>query len=80
VTGSAPSRSAPRRRDLPTSPFRRIEPPPATTDGLAVGGRVTHDHFGLGRIVVLEPEFLHVDFGGTRPVRLRAGSPGWLAL
>ncbi|WP_239111737.1 hypothetical protein [Phycicoccus sonneratiae] len=31
-----------------------------------VGDRVTHDRFGLGRVIVLEPAAVLVDFGAQR--------------
>lgn len=64
------------RRVLPTSPFQRIETSPPTTDGFSVGGRVTHDRFGMGKIVAVDPEFVTIDFGGGTVKQMRAGARG----
>jgi hypothetical protein len=61
---------------LPTSPFRRLETTQPTTDGFVVGGRVTHDRFGVGKIVAVDPEFVTIDFGGGAIRQLRAGARG----
>jgi len=68
------------RRVLATSPFQRLNAPPPTTDGYDVGGRVTHDRFGLGRIVAIDEMFLTVDFGNDQVRQLKAGSQGWQSL
>jgi hypothetical protein len=68
------------RRVLPTSPFQRFDNPPPTTDGYDVGGRVTHDRLGLGRIVGIDELFLTVDFGGGQVRQLKVGSKGWQSL
>jgi hypothetical protein len=71
------SRSAvQQRRVLPTSPFRRIEAPPPSTAGYLVGGRVTHDGLGVGRIVDVDEAFITVDFGDGAVRQLRAGTRG----
>ncbi|WP_441250959.1 hypothetical protein [Kitasatospora sp. McL0602] len=44
--------SAAPRRHLPTSPFRAAAPP--TPKHFAVGDRVSHDEYGLGRIISVE--------------------------
>jgi hypothetical protein len=41
-----------------------------------VGGRVTHDRLGLGRIVDVDSEFITIDFGDGAVRRLRAGARG----
>jgi hypothetical protein len=64
------------RRILPTSPFQRLDTSPPSTDGFVVGGRVTHDRLGLGRIVDVDPEFVTIDFGDGSVRRLRAGARG----
>jgi hypothetical protein len=53
------------RRTLPTSPFTRaVTTPP---EQFAVGDRVTHDKYGLGRIIAVEGESsVIVSFGETR--------------
>ena len=62
------------RRVLPTSPFRRDDTPPPTTDSYHVGERVTHDRLGLGRIVDVDAEFVTIDFGAGAIRQLRAGA------
>jgi hypothetical protein len=54
------------RRHLPGSPFAPPAPaPPAET--FAVDDQVTHDKYGLGRVVSVEDEVaVVVDFGSTR--------------
>ncbi|MBM6402042.1 hypothetical protein JQN70_16705 [Phycicoccus sp. MQZ13P-5] len=46
------------------SPFRAAEVVP--DEVFEVGDRVTHDRFGLGRVIVLEPAAVLVDFGAQR--------------
>ncbi|MFE0374129.1 hypothetical protein ACFW1M_00810 [Streptomyces inhibens] len=59
--------SAPRRH-LSTSPFKAPIAPPAKQFGL--GDRVSHDQYGLGRIVDVEDGIaMLVDFG-SRQVRI----------
>jgi len=63
-----PARAA-TRRFLPTSPFK---PPPAAPppEQFAVADQVTHDVYGLGRVVTVEDDTsLVIDFG-TRRVRI----------
>jgi hypothetical protein len=63
-----------RRRHLPTSPFK---PPPAAPPALefALQDQVTHDKYGLGRVVEVEPgRAVLVDFG-TQRVRLLSPYP-----
>ena len=60
-----PARAA-TRRFLPTSPFKPPpdEPPPEV---FAVQDQVTHDKYGLGRVVSVEAdESLIIDFGARR--------------
>jgi len=53
------------RRHLPTSPFKAPVPPPPKH--FAVGDRVTHDMYGLGRVVGMEEGIAAlVDFGATQ--------------
>jgi hypothetical protein len=56
------------RRYLPTSPFK---PPPAAPppEEFAVQDQVTHDKYGLGRVISVEEDSLVIDFG-TRQVRI----------
>ncbi|MFD7450680.1 hypothetical protein [Kitasatospora sp. NPDC059827] len=55
------------RRPLPTSPFKpRTEAP---RKHFAVGDRVTHDGFGLGRVIAVEGDgdiAVLVDFGSRQ--------------
>jgi hypothetical protein len=63
-----PARAA-TRRYLPTSPFK---PPPAAppAEQFAVQDQVTHDTYGLGRVISVEDDTsLVIDFG-TRRVRI----------
>ncbi|MGP4114297.1 hypothetical protein ACTWP5_25730 [Streptomyces sp. 4N509B] len=56
---------APKRRHLPTSPFKTpVTPPP---EQFAVGDQVTHDMYGLGRVIGIEDDVAAlVDFGSVR--------------
>jgi hypothetical protein len=63
-----PARAATRRL-LPTSPFNTmpVEPP---AEQFAVSDQVTHDKYGLGRVILVEEdEAVVVDFG-SRHVRI----------
>jgi hypothetical protein len=63
------TRSAARRRPLPGSPFN-VPQPVVEVERFAVGDRVAHDAYGLGRVVAVEGEAaVSVDFG-ARLVRL----------
>jgi hypothetical protein len=60
-----PARAA-TRRYLPTSPFRPPAPA-APAEQFAVRDQVTHDKYGLGRVVGVEADAtLLVDFGSCR--------------
>jgi len=63
------SRSA-TRRHLPTSPFKR--PPDPVYDEYAAGELVTHDKYGLGRILAVERQAVVIDFG---PQKMRITEP-----
>ena len=54
------------RRFLPTSPFR--PPPPAPpAEQFAEQDQVTHDKYGLGRVITVEDDAaLVIDFGARR--------------
>jgi hypothetical protein len=62
-----PARAA-TQRFLPTSPFK---PPPAPppAEQFAVQDRVTHDKYGLGRVMIVEDDTLVIDFG-TQQIRI----------
>ena len=62
-----PARAA-TRRFLPTSPFK--PPPTVPPEQFAVQDQVTHDTYGLGRVISLDGDTsLVIDFG-TRKVRI----------
>ena len=64
------TKSAAVRRPLPTSPFAAPVPPPIKV--FAVGDRVSHDQYGLGRTIAVEGDgeiAVLVDFG-SRQVRI----------
>jgi hypothetical protein len=53
------------RRHLPTSPFDA--PPPAPpAEQFAEQDQVTHDRYGLGRVVSVQDDALVIDFGSRR--------------
>jgi predicted 2-oxoglutarate/Fe(II)-dependent dioxygenase YbiX len=62
------SASARNRRHLPTSPFKPPpeDPPPEEYER---GDLVTHDKYGLGRVILVEGDAVVVDFA-TRKVRI----------
>ncbi len=63
-----PARAATRRL-LPTSPFK---PPPAAlpAEQFAVQDQVTHDKYGLGRVMSVEDDTAVVIDFGTHQVRI----------
>jgi hypothetical protein len=60
----------PRRRHLASSPFKP-EPEPVV-EQFACGDLVSHDSFGMGRVVSTEPAAVTVDFGAQT---VRIASP-----
>ncbi|WP_105971522.1 hypothetical protein [Streptomyces geranii] len=59
------TKTAVTKAHLPTSPFKAPVAPPAKR--FAVGDRVTHDVFGLGRVTTVEDGIaVLVDFGGMQ--------------
>ena len=53
------------RRHLPTSPFKITAAPPV--EQFAVQDRVTHDRYGLGRVIAVEEGIaVLVDFGSRQ--------------
>ena len=65
------SRAVPRRY-LPSSPFNNL-PPAAPVKQYAVHDQVTHDRYGLGRVVGVEDDVaVLVDFG---PQQARITTP-----
>jgi len=65
-------RPAETRRILPGSPFNTAPPAVAPADDLAVDDQVTHDRYGLGRVVGIEGDaVVLVDFGsGVRRIAI----------
>lgn len=66
-----PARAA-TRRYLPGSPFNTPPPAPPPVPQFAVQDLVTHDRYGLGRVIGIEEAAVLIDFGTTR---LRIGTP-----
>ena len=66
------SASAPKRRYLPTSPFKPPpEPPPV--EQYALHDMVTHDKYGLGRVILVEGDTgVVIDFA---PMKVRILTP-----
>jgi len=65
------SKSGVPKRRLPTSPFK--DPVATVCDRYAVGDRVIHDTYGLGRVIGIEADIaVLVDFG---PQQERIPSP-----
>jgi hypothetical protein len=79
-TGHVPRRPPPPGRSLPTSPFTRTEYVPPSTDGFAVGDRVTLDSWGMGRVTEVTPDYIVVDFGSAGLRRIPAGTKGFSLL
>jgi DNA helicase-2/ATP-dependent DNA helicase PcrA len=60
---------------LPTSPFNRTESSQRSLPSLEVGDRITHDRFGLGRVVQIDSaEYICVDFGSQAIRRIPLAS------
>ncbi|HXL96314.1 MAG TPA: hypothetical protein VN969_45985 [Streptosporangiaceae bacterium] len=57
------------RRYLPTSPFNSTAPAPPVED-FEVADQVTHDKYGLGRVVSVEDDSALIIGFGTRLVRI----------
>lgn len=63
-----------RRQHLPTSPFKAPAPAPPVRE-FELDDQVTHDTYGLGRVVEIEPgTAVLVDFG-TQKIRIRTPYP-----
>jgi hypothetical protein len=62
-----PARAA-SRRFLPGSPFNAL-PVDVPVEQFAVRDQVTHDKYGLGRVILAEDDTVVVDFG-SRQVRI----------
>lgn len=61
------TRPAPKRRHLATSPFQP-EPEPVI-ETFEVDNRVSHDSYGVGRVIATEAAAVTVDFG-SKTVRI----------
>ena len=53
------------RRFLPGSPFNTVQEDPAV-EQFAVRDQVSHDKYGLGRVILVEDDEVVVDFGSCR--------------
>ncbi|MER6998422.1 hypothetical protein [Streptomyces sp. NPDC000410] len=61
------TKSAGSRRHLPTSPFNRPTPDSLPIEQFDVGDRVSHDQFGLGRVIAVEGDnAVLIDFAGQQ--------------
>jgi hypothetical protein len=58
------TRSGPGRRHLASSPFKPQPEPPI--DQFAVDDRVSHDTYGVGRVIGAEESAVTVDFGSQK--------------
>jgi hypothetical protein len=62
-------------RSLPTSPFSRATPPELPT--FCAGDRITHDTYGLGRVLIVHgTAYLTVDFGPDQIRRIPVTTRG----
>lgn len=61
------TRSAPGRRHLPSSPFK--PEPVQVIETYEVSNRVSHDSYGVGRVIATERDAVTVDFG-SRTARI----------
>ncbi|MEU0396702.1 MULTISPECIES: hypothetical protein [unclassified Streptomyces] len=62
------TKSAGSRRHLPSSPFNRPAAPEPPIERYEAGDRVSHDQFGLGRVLAVEGDnaAVLVDFSGRQ--------------
>ncbi|WP_351225270.1 hypothetical protein [Streptomyces sp. NPDC002133] len=61
------TKSAGSRRHLPSSPFNRPTPVSPPIEQFEVGDRVSHDQFGLGRVIAVEgADAVLIDFAGRQ--------------
>jgi hypothetical protein len=63
-----PARAAP-RRFLPGSPFN-VLPVESPVEQFALRDQVTHDKYGLGRVVLVEDEDAVIVVFGSRKIRI----------
>lgn len=59
------------RRSLPGSPFNVPPPDTPPIEEFAAGDQVSHDKYGLGRVLLTEDDAVVVDFGSAK-VRIRS--------
>ncbi len=60
------------RRPVPGSPFNKPPAAPEPVEEFAVQDLVTHDRYGLGRVIATEADEVLVDFG---TVKYRISAP-----
>lgn len=60
------------RRPVPGSPFNRPTPAPQPVEEFAAQDLVTHDRYGLGRVISIEAGAVVVEFGA---ITQRIGAP-----
>ncbi|WP_433443735.1 hypothetical protein [Nonomuraea sp. CA-141351] len=74
-----PTQAAARRR-LPTSPFNVPDVPPPPVEQFVAGDQVSHDKYGLGRVIAVEQNIaVIVDFG-AETYRIAAPYPKLMKL
>ncbi|MFC5827760.1 hypothetical protein [Nonomuraea insulae] len=66
-----PHQAAARRR-LPASPFNVPDVPPPPIEQFAAGDRVSHDKYGLGRVIAVHQNVAVVVDFGSETYRLTA--------
>jgi hypothetical protein len=54
------------RRPLPGSPFNTPPPAPEPVEEFTADDLVTHDRYGLGRVVSTEANAVLIDFGAVK--------------
>jgi hypothetical protein len=59
------------RRNLPGSPFNVPPPDTPPVEQFAAGDQVTHDKYGLGRVILVEDDAVVIGFGSGK-VRIRS--------
>ena len=55
-----------KRRPVPGSPFNKPPAPPEQVEVFAAQDLVTHDRYGLGRVITAEAGAVLVEFGTVR--------------
>ncbi|MHB1431366.1 MAG: hypothetical protein ACYCVZ_04525 [Streptosporangiaceae bacterium] len=54
------------RHPIPGSPFNKPPPAPEPVKEFSVHDLVTHDRYGLGRVISTEADHVLVDFGTSK--------------